>query len=218
MWVTFRKRLPAVSPRDPLGAQLKAVSSSAGPELQIPARGPGAVASLWIDALPEDGDLANFPVFFGDRQTIGTYLSPISESGGCQMNVRLPEGIQPGPVPVRLGYRETPFGHTHMVEVISPPHLHPRLVGITDAVNLTAKNRAEAGSLKVTLEEIEQPESISFSLGGRSVRDLLFEVRDPVTSSYQFFFKLPASSASGKQMLEIRMGARQLEVIEVDVA
>lgn len=217
MWTTFRKRVAGNASRDPLAAQLLAVTSSSGPHTQIPARGPAAVASLWIDRFPADGDLANFPVLFGDRHSFGSYLSPISESGGCQLNVRLPEGIEPGPSPVRLCYRDAAFGPAHTVEVIPPPPLNPRLIAVTDAVNLTAQNRVETGALKATLEEIEQPEQISFSIGGRKVGNVSFEICDPVTFSYQFFLQLPANTPIGKQRLEIRRGSSELQTLDVEV-
>jgi SAM-dependent methyltransferase len=217
MWTIFRKRLAASAPRDPMAADLKAVTSSSGPGVQIPARGPSAVASLWIDRLTDDGDLSNFPVLFGDRRSFGNYLSPISESGGCQMNVRLPEGIEPGRTPVRLCYRETTLSPAHNIEVIPPPPLTPKLIYITDAVNLTSHNRAETGALKVTLEEIEHPNQIKFSISARPAQDISIEVCDPITSRYAFFFKLPANTPGGRHPLEIKIGTSKLQTIEVQV-
>jgi hypothetical protein len=217
MWTVFRK-VSGPATRDPRDMQLVAVTASNGPATKLPARGAGAVASLWIDRMPEDGDLSRFPVFFGDHKEYGGFLSTISDSGGCQMNVQLPEGIQPGPVAVRLGYEDGPFGAAHTIEVEPGPALDPKIVDVTDAINLTSKNRAETGGLKVVIRDVADPGSVSFSFGGVPARDVLFERRDPITLAYEFTVPLPRGVKPGAAKLGVRLGSTELAPLAIEIA
>ena len=218
MWTTFRKATHPGVDRGISGVDVKAVTAAAGGETRVPSRGRAAAVSLWIDGFPENGDLAHFPVLFNDRTQLGCYLSPLSASGGCQLNARLPENIGPGNVSVQLLYDGQPIGDPHTIEVVPAPPFNPRVVSVTDGINLTAHFRSEMGGVKVTIEEIARPEEVSFTVRGRTVEYLQFERKDPITSTYEFAFHLWHKTPPGTHPLVIHISGRELEPIPLEVA
>jgi ubiquinone/menaquinone biosynthesis C-methylase UbiE len=211
MWTTFRK-IPANAVKRPAdGVLVKAITAANTAGNHVPARGRDSAVSLWIDAFPEDGDLSQFPVWFDQLQQLGCYLSPISPTGGCQLNARLPKGTKPGPVAVRCG-----SASFDIVVDPAPPH-QPRVLKITDGINLTAINRVETGGIKVIMEEIAEPETVRFKVEGREPLHLNHECKDPITDTYEFAFHLPHKTRIGKRTLEIEIAGRPLTQSEIDV-
>ena len=217
MWTTFHKPAHSEPDRQPSDVVVKAVTAAAGGEARVPSRGREAAVSLWIDGLPENGDLAHFPVLFNDRIQLGCYVSPISATGGCQLNARLPEDFEPGKASVRLLYDGQPIGDAHTIEVVPAPSLNPLVISVTDGINLTARFRSEMGGVKVTLEDVARPEEVSFTVRGRPVEYLQFERKDPITSTYEFAFHLWHKTPPGTHPLVVRVARRELEPIPLEV-
>ena len=213
----FRKRLGDRAQTRPERIVLKGVTDTTNGERRIPARGREAAVSLWIDGFPEDGDLAEFPVFFGDRLQTGCFVSPVSESGGCQLNARLPNDVQPGTVPVRLSYRGTPISDACEIEVVPGPPRNPKIALVTDRINLLARNRIENDGIKVTIEDVERVEDVWFDVGGRRAHSVLVDCADPITSTYVFSFLLPPGTKKGANRLKVRVGPRELEALEIAI-
>lgn len=218
VWATFRKPARSDVKRDPMSVRLNAVTQSNGSEPVIPNRGREAVASLWMDAFPSDGDLSNFQVMFNDRRQFGMYVSPVGLTGGCQMNVQLPPGLKPGSVTVRLAYRETPIGPGVPIEVVEARPLNPRVLEVTDGINLTTRNRAETGGLKVLIEEVPDPKQVSFAVDGAKVKGILFESRDPIMQTYEFTIPIPSGVHAGSRNLEVTMGEASLALVPIEIA
>ena len=218
LWTVCRKPTRLAADRDPNGVELRAVTAAGGGEPRVPSRGPQAAVSLWMNGFPEDGSLSDFPVLFDDRPQLGCYLSPIGETGGCQMDARLPENVAPGKVTVRLTNGGCAVGDPHSIEVVAAPPLRPKVVSVTDGINLGAHFRTEMGGVKVVMEEVARPQEVSFRVQGLPVEYLQFERRDPITSTYEFAFHLSRKIGPGRHPLLVRVGDCDLEPIELQVA
>jgi hypothetical protein len=103
------------------------------------------------------------------------------------------------------------------VRVIPAAPPVPRIVSITDGVNLVRKNASTTGLLKVQLEEISAPESISARIGDRMVERLEYLCVDPRAPRYEVNFRLPQGLPEGPNRLEIRVGERRLLPASIDV-
>jgi SAM-dependent methyltransferase len=217
MWATFRKPARFAIARDPTRVVLKAVTAASGAGVRVPARGREAAVSLWIDGFPENGDLAQFTVSFDGQRQLGCYLSPVSASGGCQLNSFLPPGLQPGRVAVGLSYDDRPVGDPHSIEVVPAPPLNPRVVSVTDGINLTTRFRSETGGAKVIVEELDRPEEVSFHVSGLPVEDLQFECQDPINSTYEFAFHLAPQIQPGIHPLLVNLSGHDLDLIAIEV-
>jgi SAM-dependent methyltransferase len=213
----FRKGLGDRAETRPERIVLKAVTATTNGERRIPTRGPEAAVSLWIDGFPEDGDLAEFPVLFGDRLQTGCFVSPVTESGGCQLNARLPNDMQTGTVPVRLSYRGTPIADAREIEVVPGPLRNPKITLVTDRINLLARNRIENDGMKVTIEDVERVEDVSFDVGGSRAQFVLAYCTDPITSTYVFGFPVPRGTKKGANRLKVRVGPRELDAVEIAI-
>ena len=93
----------------------------------------------------------------------------------------------------------------------------PRIVSITDAINLVAKSRCLSGVLKVQIEEVSAPESLEASLGDHPLQRLAITCIDRRAPRYEFDLRLPENMPASRYPLKVRVGRRQLPPIDVEV-
>ncbi len=89
LWVTLRKPPTRLPELDFSHVILKAVTGTNG-KCSVPERGQESAVSLWMDGMPQAADLAQLRVGMDGVLLQGCYISPIGESGGCQLNAVLP--------------------------------------------------------------------------------------------------------------------------------
>jgi len=215
-FTVFRKGLGQAEIRPDRVAVLAVTAGTNGGRV-IPTRGHAAAVSLWLDGFPVDGSLVDFPVMLGDRLQTGCFVAPVSASGGCQFNAMLPKGIGPGPLPVRLTYRGTPISEAHEVEVVAAPPRDPKIVVVTDRVNLLAYNRSENDGFQVSIVDVEDPALVSIAVGGKPAESMVVVCEDPIGSTYAFGLPLPSGIPKGPSALTVRVGDRELEAFAVEI-
>lgn len=209
MWTVWRKRAGAV--RDFSCLRLKDVTLSSGGGKSVPQRGPDAFVSLWISGVPQDASLSDLEIRFGQTRTRGCYLSPVSPTGGAQLNARVPSGVALGPTEVSL---EQAVGK-HGIEMV-PFEMRPAIVAVTDAIHIGSQYRIETGGIKVTLEGVEQPDAVSFHLKGREAVIVQIEFKDPLTLKYEYSFYLPHRTSKGRLTMSVRIPGGEIPV-EIEV-
>jgi SAM-dependent methyltransferase len=218
MWTTFRKPRAEAAPYEPARVMVKAVTSASGPEPRVPARGREAAVSIWIEGMPDSVSLADCAVWFGEREQPGCYLSPISQNGGgCQMNARLPPGLPPGEYEVLLKVHDQPVPAAQRITVTAAPPWTPRVLLVTDGIDLTAHYRVDSGAAKVVIEDVPRDAPVSFTVGGQPSGWLTRECRDSITSTWEFTFHLAQRTPRGRQPLKARVDGIELPPAEVDV-
>ena len=226
MWTTWLKPVPSGAP-DFSRTALKAVTAASNGEPRVPARGPAAAVSLWIEGLPQSCHLGNLEVAFQPSgaglpacllHNRGCYISPITESGGCQLDVRLPEGVPAGQTPVTLYCDGRALGEPKSIEILPPPPRAPKVISVSDGLDIESQYRVVMGGVKVTIEDIERPEEVSFTVDGRPAEFGQFERKDPVTSTYEFAFLLSPKTRLGARLLAVCVSGRDLAPIPIEVA
>jgi SAM-dependent methyltransferase len=217
MWTTFQKHDSGPARYAAEQIVLKDVTAASGPEPTVPDRGPDAAVSLWLDGMPASASLADLSVLFGDYPQLGCYLSPVTESGGCQLNARLPVGLPPGDYKVQLKAGDRVLSVPRAIKVRPSPARAPRVVSVSDGINITSSHRVETGGAKVVLEDIANPEECSFAIAGKSVEFLQWECTDHITSTWQFNFHLARGTPKGRVHLRVNVGGHELEPVELDV-
>ena len=215
-FTVFRKG-PGRAVMRPEQVALLAVTAGTNGGRLIPTRGHAAAVSLWLDGFPADGSLVDFPVILGDKLQTGCFVAPVSESGGCQFNAMLPKGMEPGPVSVRLSYRGTPITEAHEVEIVTAPPRNPKILLVTDRVNLLTQNRSENDGFLVSIQDVEDPASVSMAVGGECVGSMVVVCEDPIGSIYAFGFPVPPGTQKGANALTARVGDRELEAVTVEI-
>jgi SAM-dependent methyltransferase len=218
MWVTLRKPLTRLAELDFSHVILKAVTSASG-KRSVPERGKESAISLWMDGMPQAADLAQLEVGMGGVLLQGCYISPICANGGCQLNVMLPRHVPPGPLQVTLHHHDgAVLAGPVPIEVTPGPPWDPKVVSITDGINLLSKNRTDNGALKVTIEDIQRPEQVSIFVDGRPIENLQHRRTNPITFAYEFTLHLTNKVKNGERRLDISMSGRVLSSTVLTVA
>ncbi len=144
---------------------------------------------------------------------IRIYIGPPDSAGLQQVNAWLPEGVRTGLVPVELRLAANggqPLCPPAMARVIPSGPLVPRIISITDGVNLVLENATSTGLLKVQLEEVSSPDSITASVDDLPVPRLGILCTDQRPPRYELNLELPEGLAPGPHKLQIRIGPRRL--------
>ena len=214
MWTTWARAArqptltaPATGESPP--PAIRRITNAYTGEPLIPQRGRHAALSLWINHLPADCDLNNLEVLADGEPGVPIYVGPADSEGLQQVNAWLPEGVRTGLVPVELrrdGYRLCP---TALARIIPSGPLVPRIVSVTDGINLVEKNATRTGLLKAQIEEVSSPELVSATVDEQPVAHLDILRTDPRPPRHELNLELPPGLSSGDHTLRIQVGPRR---------
>lgn len=214
LWMTARKGRPQSS--EPAGCELAGAANTFTSDRLIPQAGRFASASLWVVGAPAHADLNNMRVEIDGVPTAPAYIRRREEAGSAQVNVFLPPGARTGAVPARLLLGGEPLTESIALRVVPPAPLVPRLVSVTDGVNLLSGDSIENRSLKVSIEEapFDDASALQGCFEARldahplEVEDV-FSV-DPLARRFEINLRIPAEIPGGPYNLFCRIGSRKL--------
>ncbi len=218
MWTTWRKREPGwrsaeVSSR----AEIHRITNAQNSEPVAPNRGLFACVSVWMRYLPADVDLVDLEITAGNRKARAMYAGPPDESGVRQLNAVLTECDDTGLMPLELLWRGKPLCAPAVLRMIPAGPAVPRLLSVTDGVNLLAGNRIETRFIKATFEEVEHADRFAAALDGDALPDVDVFCTDPQSRRYEVNIRLPEGTAAGPHALELRLGRRRFAPVGIDV-
>jgi ubiquinone/menaquinone biosynthesis C-methylase UbiE len=222
MWTSWRKQprgwqaAQRVS-RPPAGARIRRITNASSSEPVAPCRGRFACISVWMEKLPEGAGLHSIQVRMNGLPAEVTYIGPPDHSGWQQVNVLLPETEATGLFPIEMLWFGERLCPPATLRVIPGGPLVPRIVFISDGVNLVAENRIETRLAKITLEQIDRPEEIQARIGGLPAEGLEYFCINPREQRYEVNFRLPAAIGAGRHPVEIQIGRRKLAPVMVEV-
>ncbi len=205
MWTTWRK--PATPASNSSAApSIRRVTNAYSGEPLIPDRGRHAAISVWIKNLPAGCDLNNLQILVDGAHAIPIYIGPASAEGLQQLNAWLPQPVRTGlvPVEVRIDGRRVCDPAVARIFPAGPPV--PRIVSVSDGINLVEKNATSTGTLKIQIEELTKPEALSATIGGRAVEKLDVLCTDPHPPRYEVNLEVPKGLAPGLLQLEMNTG------------
>jgi SAM-dependent methyltransferase len=215
MWTTWRK--PFLQSAIHLPASVHRVTNAHSWEPVVPNRGRHAAVSVWMRNLPPGCDLNSLEIAIDSTPGTLFYLGPRGVEGLQQVNAWLPDAVRTGLVPVGLKWNGTPLCESATVRIIPAGPAVPRIISITDGVNLVQKNASSTGLLKIQIEEIHSAESITATIDDRPIERLESLCVDPKPPRYELNLRLPKDLDKGRFRLEIRVGQRRLLPAEVDI-
>jgi SAM-dependent methyltransferase len=222
MWTTWRKRAPgwrkrlqASSPERKV--QLRRITNSNSSEPISPSSGRYASISIWVTGLPDEADLFDMDVRIGGIPGRQTYIGPPDTSGVQQVNAMLGEGVRTGMVPVELRWFGRPMTSGTTLRVIPAGPQVPRILMLSDGINLLAGTRIETRSVKVAMEEVSHPDRFGAQVGESEVEDIEIFCTDPQTQRYEVNFRIPESIPPGPHLLRMRLGRRQFAPVPIEV-
>jgi len=207
MWTSWRKFVlgPALPP-----PFIKGITNAHSYEPVAPKRERHAAISIWMANLPEECDLNNLEVLVegaaGDPYYVGW---PIAE-GVRQVNAWLPAAIRTGLLPVELRMNGRPLCPPGTVRIIPAGPLVPRIISVTDGVNLVEQNVSTSGLLKIQVEEVSAPESLRVTVGDRPAAWIEIKCTDPRAPRHEVNLGMPKDLAPGRYVLRVEAGRWQL--------
>ena len=218
MWTTMRKQPAGWRPRFFTRIpEIRRITNAYSSEPVVPSRGRFACVSLWLEGLPDDCDLNNLEAIFGDARGVPFYIGPPEIAGLQQFNIALPQPIRTGLLPLEVLWVGKALIRT-TVRAVAPGPAVPRLISITDGINLLSGPRIFSRIVKVTLEEICQPEELRASIEGVPCENVDFFCTDPVPPRYEINLTIPAVIRPGAHELYLELGSRRFAPIPIEVA
>ena len=222
MWTTWRKRSPGWRERahESAGrdqARVRRITNALNSEPVAPVRGRYASVSIWVERLPFDLDMFDLEVRVNGHAARLTYIGPPDVGGLQQVNAILPEQNATGLLPVELLWFGKPIAPVSFLRVIPAGPQVPRVLAISDGINLMAGMRIETRSVKVTLEEVADAADFSAEVDGTPVTDLAAFCTDPLVRRYELNFILPEGTAVGGHVLRMTLGRRRLAPVAIEV-
>ncbi len=220
MWVTMRKRPRGWHSSLRRGvsdatATVRRITNAFSTEPLAPCRGRFASVSLWIEGLPEECDLLGLRAAIGGLAAAPFYLGPRENDGLRQLNISLPPGIETGLQPVQLTWLGQPLAAPVTLRIVPPGPAVPRVIAVSDAVDLLSGQVIRSGIVKVVIEEVERIEEFEARIDGIHADRLETFLVDPVPRRWEVNIHLPPDLPSGAHKLQMSAGARKFPPIVV---
>jgi SAM-dependent methyltransferase len=208
LWTTWLKpSFPRPTANSPQPVIRRITNAYTGDSL-ISQRGRKAALAIWITDLAADCDLNNIDILIEGAPGVPTYIGPADSQNLQQVNAWLPDGVRTGLVPVELRANGRPVCPVAMARVIPPGPLVPRIVSVTDGVNLVLQNATSTGLVKVQVEEVMEPDALTATIDDQPVPLAIFRI-DPRPPRHQLDIELPKGLPAGPHTLQIRIGPRR---------
>ena len=168
--------------------------------------------------MPDGCGMHDLEVLIGEALGQVTYIGPPDNTGLAQLNVILPRlEERTGLLPVELRWRGTVIAPTATLRVIPPGPQVPRVISVSDGVNLLSGTRIETRTVKISFEEVAHPDDFLVSLDGEPVLDLEIFCTDPLAQRFEVNFRLTGEVKSGRHELLIRLGRRRYGPLVIEV-
>ena len=226
MWTTWRKQAPGWSAsleakieagESPSGVLIRRITNASSTEPLAPCRGRFAAISIRVENLPPEAGLNHLRVTVGSSLGTVTCVGVPDRARWQQINVDLPELEATGLLPVQVSWRDRPLSEPATLRVIPPGPSVPRILWISDSVNLMSRRRIENRLVKMKLEEIARPHEMEVSVGGHRVVDLEYVCTEPRPQRFELNFRLPDEIGPGMHLIELRVGHRKLAPVPIEV-
>jgi ubiquinone/menaquinone biosynthesis C-methylase UbiE len=208
MWTTWRK---------PLASSIRSLANAFSSEQAVPAAGRLACAAFSVENLPDSCDLNSLTALFDGVPGTVCYIGPRAQNHLTQVNAFLPTGIRTGLVPASLLFAGRRLCPDRALRVIPSGPAVPRLVALSDAVDLLSPTRIQSGIVKATLEEAPSLSEFRATVAGIPVEHFDTFRTDPLAERHEINFSLPAALPAGAALLEVRLGRRTLARVMIEV-
>lgn len=208
MWTTWCKT--ALGPPSTTPAIVR-VTNAFTSEPLVPISGRYAAVSLWVDDLDDSVDLNNLQLSIDGLIATLTYIGREEAGGMRQLNALIPAGLHAGIATIEL------HGASKPVRLLPIPPAVPRIISVTDGVDLLSENRATSGWIKLTVEEFGQIETLVASLGGQNISNIETFCVDPMPPRHEINLQIPENTAFGDHVLRLNLNGREISSVVVTV-
>ncbi len=214
LWMTARKREAGwrSRPGAPQQARIVRVTDTFTADAVVAQSGRYASASVWVMGLSEDADLNRVRVVIDGQPAAPCFIGKDVPKNPAQVNVYLPPGVRTGVVPVRLTMDGRAITGDAPMRVIPAGPLVPRLLSVTDSVNLLSEASIESRAIKVKIEEVpcesedEFAAAVDVRLNDAPLTKLTVHCLDPLSRIFGLDVDLPEGVARGPHRLVVKLG------------
>jgi SAM-dependent methyltransferase len=207
MWTTWRK---------PPACRIRNTVSAFSGEHAVPETSLLSCVAIWMENLPAACDLNSLVAFIDDVPGTSCYLGQ-EVNGLTQFNVFLPAGVRTGLLPVRVEWHGRRLCPDATIRVIPSGPVVPRLVSVSDGVNLLSYQRVDSGTMKATIEEVQSIDDFAATIDGAAACNVESFRTDPRAQRYEVNFEIPATVAAGGHVLQLKLGKRMLTTMGIEV-
>jgi ubiquinone/menaquinone biosynthesis C-methylase UbiE len=216
MWITCRKwEAPTASLAGP--PRIRHMTNAFTGEAAAPAAGPMASVSLWIENLPAECDLNSIAVGADGHACRVSYIGERVNGEITQVNAALPAGLRTGLVPIEVFSGGRPLCPAAWMRVIPAGPPVPRVVSISDGVNLLSGSVVGNGIVKAVMVEIERPGDFHATVDEFAADGVETFCVDPLFQRYEFNFPLPARCGRGSHEVRVHIGKREFAPFTIEV-
>jgi ubiquinone/menaquinone biosynthesis C-methylase UbiE len=217
MWITCRKREPSAETTPAVSARIRHITNAITGEAAAPVAGPMASLSLWIENLPAACDLNALAIGADGRSCRPSYIGEPAHDGVTQVNAALPLGLRTGLVPVEVFSNGQPLCPAAWMRMIPAGPPVPRVVSISDGVNLLSGSLVGSGIVKAVMVEIERPDDFHATVDESPAEGVETFCVDPLFQRYEFNFPLPVRCGRGRHEVRVRVGKREFAPVTIEV-
>lgn len=224
MWTSWRKRPQGWHSRlraetKEADVRVRRITNAHSSEPVAPNGGRFASISIWIEDLPGECGLHDLEIAIGGTPGVITYIGPLDNSGIQQLNVILPRLERTGLLPVKILWFGIPVLATPAtLRVIPAGPKVPRLLDVSDGVNLLSGRKIETRTVKITFEEVSHPDEFRIILAANPVAGVEIFCTNPLSQRFEVNFRVPESVASGNHELLVYLGKRRFGPVPIEVA
>ena len=221
-WLTMRKQpagwfesLASNPPKET--CRVRNIYNAQTGEAAVPASGRYANIAIWIEDFPQDADLNQINLLIEGKEAAPVYIGPPVSDGLTQVNVILPKHVRTGLVPVELQRFGQTIAETAWMRVIPPGPVVPKIVRVTDGIDQVLEWRTKTRTVKLSFEDLANPEFTAATIDGFPVADLETFCTNPVNSAHEVNFTLPSQTRAGAHELEVSIGKRKFPAMTIEV-
>ena len=215
MWATCRK--PSASSSEARPTRIRRITNAHSSEPVAPSRGRFASISIWVEGLPGQADLNSLSVTIGGAPAVLTYLGHPETDSLQQLNALLPDALPTGLKPVGLFFQEDEICARSMVRLIPPGPPVPRIVSVSDGIDLLSGTRITTRSVKIAVEEVLEPDRLRAWVNGIDAPELEHFRTDPRVPRHEISLRLPDVIPDGPADIRLALGSRILGTMRVEV-
>jgi ubiquinone/menaquinone biosynthesis C-methylase UbiE len=184
----------------------------------IVAGGPEGFLSLFIRKLPDDFcDVTDLAAQIGSSTAPISYVSSIGRRGRRQVNAFVPDDTPIGMVPVRLLWRNSIISAPHLVWVVPPSPPSPRVLLVTDGVELSRHSVVCCGWAKIWVADLLNTDLFYATVHNIRVSEMQFVCEDFRARRYQVNLRVPEGVPAGVNDLVVYVGSVPLPAVSITI-
>ena len=152
----------------------------------------------------------------GARPVYIRYIGADLPGGLRQINIQIPECIPPGSQHLTLWRKHELASNSFPVNVRLCPRPEPRLLSITDGVEIPLGNLIRSRIIKVNLSGCSAIETFKATISGRLLEKIGTFCEDPLLKSYKMNVQLP-TGLTGRHVVHVSVDEMDLGFREIEI-